>query len=110
MAEKAYEIKFNDEAVDEDFYGDVESLTVDEHSTMASTMRMRLAITLDDSGVWDYLDDSRLEVFTRVSVRVGFIGGGGLAGELSSAVGGGRRRTGTSVRWLHHFGASDVGQ
>ena len=89
MAEKAYEIKFNDEAVDEDFYGDVESLTVEENSTMASTMRMRLAITLDDSGVWDYLDDSRLEVFTKVSVRVGFIGGGGLAGELSSAVGGG---------------------
>jgi len=25
MAEKAYEIAFNDEAVDEDFYGDVES-------------------------------------------------------------------------------------
>ena len=31
MAEKAYEIAFNDEAVDEDFYGDVESLTVEEN-------------------------------------------------------------------------------
>lgn len=89
MAEKAYEIAFNDEAVDEDFYGDVESLTVEENSTMASTMRMRLAITLDDNGVWDYLDDSRLEVFTKVSVRVGFTGGAGLAGALSSALGGG---------------------
>lgn len=89
MAEKAYEISFNDEAVDEDFYGDVESLTVEENSTMASTMRMRLALTLDDSGVWDYLDDSRLEVFTKVAVRVGFTGGAGLAGALSSALGGG---------------------
>ena len=89
MAEKAYEIAFNDEAVDEDFYGDVESLTVEENSTMASTMRLRLAITLDDNGVWDYLDDSRLEVFTKVSVRIGFTGGAGLAGELSSALGGG---------------------
>ena len=89
MAEKAYEISFNDEAVDEDFYGDVESLMVEENSTMASTMRMRLAITLDDNGVWDYLDDSRLEVFTKVAVRVGFTGGAGLAGALSSALGGG---------------------
>ena len=40
MAEKAYEISFNDEAVDEDFYGDVESLTVEEHTTQASTMRL----------------------------------------------------------------------
>lgn len=89
MAEKAYEIAFNDEAVDEDFYGDVESLTVEENSTMASTMRLRLAITLDDQGVWDYLDDSRLEVFTKVAVRIGFTGGAGLAGALSSALGGG---------------------
>ena len=43
---------------------------------MASTMRLRLAITLDDNGVWDYLDDARLEVFTKVAVRVGFTGGG----------------------------------
>jgi phage protein D len=89
MAEKAYEIAFNDEAVDEDFYGDVESLTVEENSTMAGTMRLRLALTLDDNGVWDYLDDSRLEVFTKVAVRVGFTGGAGLAGALSSAIGGG---------------------
>ena len=89
MAEKAYEISFNDEAVDEDFYGDVESLTVEESCTMASTMRLRLAITLDDNGVWDYLDDGRLEVFTKVSVRVGFTGAAGLAGALSSALGGG---------------------
>lgn len=89
MAEKAYEISFNDEAVDEDFYGDVESLTVEENSTVASTMRMRLALTVDDTGVWDYLDDSRLEVFTKVAVRIGFTGGAGLAGALSSALGGG---------------------
>src|ERR1700752_4595292 len=89
MAEKAYEISFNDEAVDEDFYGDVECLIVEENTTVAGTMRLRLALTLDDNGVWDYLDDARLDVFTKVSVRVGFTGGGGLAGALSSALGGG---------------------
>jgi phage protein D len=87
MADKAYEIAFNDETVDEDFYGDVESLIVEENLTQASTMRLRLAITLDDNGVWDYLDDGRLEVFTKVSVRIGFTGGGGLAGALSGALG-----------------------
>src|SRR5215813_8465251 len=87
MAEKAYEIAFNDDPVDEDFYGDVESLTVEENLTQASTMRLRLAITLDDNGVWDYLDDARFEVFTKVSVRIGFTGGGGLAGALSGVFG-----------------------
>lgn len=89
MAEKAYEIAFNDEPVDEDFYGDVESLTVEENLTIAATMRLRLAITLDDNGVWSYLDDARLDVFTKVSVRIGFTGGGGLAGALSGALGAG---------------------
>ena len=87
MAEKAYEIAFNDEAVDEDFYGDVESLTVEENLTAANTMRLRLVITLDDNGVWNYLDDARLEIFTKVSVRIGFTGGGGLAGALGAAAG-----------------------
>ena len=87
MAEKAYEIAFNDEPVDEDFYGDVESLTVEENLTIANTMRMRLAITLDDNGVWSRLDDARFDLFTKVSVRIGFTGGGGLAGALSGALG-----------------------
>jgi phage protein D len=87
MADKAYEIAFNDEAVDEDFYGDVESLTVEESLSQASSMKLRLALTLDDNGVWDYLDDTRLDVFTKVSVRIGFTGGGGLAGALSGALG-----------------------
>ena len=87
MADKAYEIAFNDETVDEAFYGDVESLTVEESLTQASTMRLRVALTLDDNGVWDYLDDARFELFTKVSVRIGFMGGGGLAGALSGALG-----------------------
>src|SRR5262249_32294290 len=35
MADKAYQIAFDDEAVDEDFYGDVESLTVEENTATA---------------------------------------------------------------------------
>ncbi len=87
MAEKAYEISFNDEPVEDDFYGDVVALTVEENVALANTMRLRLAISLDDTGVWSHLDDSRFEVFTKVSVRLGFTGGGGLAGALSGALG-----------------------
>jgi phage protein D len=87
MAEKAYEIAFNDEPVEDSFYGDVESLTVEENVMIANTMRLRLAITLDDSGVWSHLDDERFGVFTKVSVRIGFMGGGGMAGSISSAAG-----------------------
>jgi phage protein D len=94
MANKAYEISFNDEPVDEDFYGDVVSLTVEENVALAGTMRMRIGLTQDDNGAWNYLDDSRLEMFTRVSVRIGFTGGGGLAGALSSALGGGQGNDG----------------
>ena len=88
MAEKAYEIAFNDEAVEEDFYGDVVSLTVEENVPVANTMRLRLAISLDENGVWSYLEDDRLAIFTKVSVRIGFTGGGGLAGALGDALGG----------------------
>ena len=88
MANKAYEISFNDEPVDDDFYGDVVSLTVEENVALASTMRLRIALTQDNNGAWNYLDDSRLEMFTKVSVRIGFTGGGGLAGALSGALGG----------------------
>lgn len=88
MANKAYEISFNDEPVDEDFYGDVVSLTVEESVALAGTMRMRIQLTQDNNGAWNYLDDSRLEMFTKVSVRIGFTGGGGLAGALSGALGG----------------------
>src|ERR1039457_5298303 len=86
MADKAYEIAFNGTAVDEDFYGDVVTLKVEESVTMASTLQFQLTIMQDDQGAWDYLEDSRLAPFTKVSVRFGFTSGGGLAGALGAAV------------------------
>lgn len=86
MADKAYEIAFDGTAVDEDFYGDVVMLKVEESVTMASTLQFQLTIKQDDQGAWDYLEDSRLAPFTKVSVRVGFTSAGGLAGALGAAV------------------------
>jgi phage protein D len=89
MADKAYQIAFDEEAVDEDFYGDVESLTVEENTDTASVLHLRLRLMLQDDGSWDYLDDERLALFKKVAVRVGFTGGQGLAGALGGLLGGG---------------------
>src|SRR5262245_27386526 len=88
MADKAYQIAFDGEAVDEDFYGDVEALTVEENTAAAGLLTLRLRLTLRDDGSWNYLDDDRLALFRRVGVRVGFTGGAGLAGALGGLAGG----------------------
>jgi phage protein D len=87
MADQAYQIAFDDEAVDEEFYADVVSLTVEENTATASTFRLQLATSLQDNGSWAYLEDDRLALFTKVSIRIGFTGGGGLAGALGGALG-----------------------
>lgn len=89
MADQAYQIAFEGEAVDEAFYAGVVSLTVEENTAAASTLEMRLATRLKDDGSWELLDDPRFELFTRISVKVGFSGGQGLAGALGAIAGGG---------------------
>lgn len=87
MADKAYQIAFKGEAVDEQFYGDVVTLTVEETTVSANTFQLRLALVLQDDGTWTYLDDDRLALFTTVSIQIGFMSGGGLAGALGSLAG-----------------------
>jgi phage protein D len=92
MAARAYQIAFNGTAVDEGFYGDVVSLKVEENSYMASTFQLQLAIKPTDVGLWTHIDDDELALFNKISIRIGFTGGSGLAGTLSavtSALGGG---------------------
>jgi phage protein D len=89
MANKAYEVSFNDEAVETSFYNDVVSLAVDENVSMASTAQLRLNVRKGDDGTWTWLEDDRFGLFKKFSVRIGFMGGGGLAGALSGAGGGG---------------------
>jgi phage protein D len=89
MAEKAYQVTFGDEAADETFYGDVVELTIEENTATAGTIRLRLAATLQEDGTWSYLDDDRLSLFSKVSVKVGFTGGAGLAGALGGLTGAG---------------------
>jgi phage protein D len=92
MSDQAYQIGFAGAAVDQDFYADVLSLRVEESVASGSSFQLQLATQVDDNGVWRYLDDDRFALFTKVSIKIGFTGGGGLAGALGalgSALGGG---------------------
>src|SRR5882762_9000914 len=84
MAQTAFQLAFSDQPVDTEFYGDIVSLQVEENSASANTLRLKLATRLDDQGMWIYLDDDRFALFTRMSFKLGFTGGGGLAGALGS--------------------------
>src|SRR2546423_15283759 len=88
MANKAYQIAFDDEAADEDFYGDIVLLTVEENTTTASTFHLQLKTVHQDDGSWAYLDDEQLSLFTKVSIMIGFTSGGGLAGALGGLTSG----------------------
>ncbi len=87
MPDTAYLIAFDDEAVEEEFYDDVVSLTVDENTATGTSFRLQLATTLQDDGSWMYLEDARLALFTRVSIQIGFSGGSGLTGALGDSLG-----------------------
>jgi phage protein D len=89
MATKAYQIAFDGTAVDNDFYGDVVSLTVEESNATPGTFHLQLTSRMQDDGSWGYLDDDRLALYNKVSIKVGFTGGGGIAGAITSLFGGG---------------------
>jgi phage protein D len=74
MARSAYQIELNDEPVDESFYGDIVSVAVDESATVASTAQLRVHLLMEASGAWTYLDDERLELFSKLAVKIGFAG------------------------------------
>jgi phage protein D len=92
MAEQAFQIAFGGTPVDGDFYRDIVLLQVEESTSITNTFRLQLATSLGDDGSWNYLDDDRLSLFNKVSIKVGFTGGAGLAGALGAlggAIGGG---------------------
>jgi hypothetical protein len=89
MASKAYQIAFDGNTVDDDFYGDVVSLIVEENTATSNTLQLQLRSRQQEDGSWGYLDDDRLALFNRVTVKIGFTGGGGLAAALGSLLGGG---------------------
>jgi phage protein D len=88
MARKSIQISFAGNPVEQAFYGDMVMLRVEENTGTANTFQLRIATKLATGGSWNYLDDSRFELFTAVSIKVGFTRGGGLAGALGAFAGG----------------------
>jgi hypothetical protein len=88
MADFAFQIFFDDEAAEDEFYADVIELTIDVRGDGAATATMRLATTVDDDGEWSYLDDERISLFAPIEIRLGYEEGEGLAGVLGGALGG----------------------
>lgn len=88
MADQSFQIELDDEAVDDDFYAAVISLTVSENTATASSLRLRLQIDLQDDGKWSYVEDERLGLFQKIKVSIGFDSGQGLAGALGGLTGG----------------------
>lgn len=88
MAEKSYRIELDGEAVDEDFYGTVLSLSAVENTGSAGSLRLRLRISLDSEGSWSLVDADRLALFGRIKVSIGFTSGNGLGGALQGLTGG----------------------
>src|SRR5215467_6284255 len=88
MAQKAFQIVFDGVPVEQDFYGDIISLQVEECTSVANTFRLQLATKLADDGTWSYLDDDRLGLFVKVSIKIGFAGVRGFTGALDGSDGG----------------------
>ncbi len=88
MADKSYRIELGGEAVPDDFYGSVLSLTATESTASAGALRLRLRIDLDDNGVWRLVEDERFDLFQTIKVSIGFSAGKGLAGALQGLTGG----------------------
>jgi hypothetical protein len=87
MAQRAYQIAFGGTPAEQDLYGDVLMLRIEESISLASTFELQLATKRSDTGVWDYLDDARLALLAKVSIKVGFTGSGGLSAALGASVG-----------------------
>lgn len=90
MADKAYSLTFDGNPADDALYGDVRELEIDERLYSATTCRLRIGLTKQPGGDWNYPGDDRFSLFTNLGVSVGFkgsavtdvfgnsIGGGGL--------------------------------
>jgi phage protein D len=89
MADFAYQILFDGEPAEDEFYADLVELTIDVRSADAATATMRLATSLDDDGEWLHLNDESLALFSRIEIKLGYLEGEGLAGALGGALGGG---------------------
>jgi hypothetical protein len=88
MPDKAYSLTFDSNPADDALYGDVRELEVDERLDSATTFRLRVGLTKQAGGDWNYPSDDRFSLFTNVGVSVGFAGSA-ETDAFGNAIGGG---------------------
>jgi hypothetical protein len=108
MATKAYQIAFGRTAVENDFYGDVVSLTVVESVAEPGTFNLQMVSRKQEDGSWGYLDDERFALFNKVTIKIGFTGGSGLLGTIGSLFGAGDSNDGLSTVFDGYVTAVDL--
>jgi phage protein D len=85
MAQKSFNLSFDGDDPDTEFYGNVLGLEIREDLAASTTCRITLATALQDDGTWAYLTNDSLALFTNLTVRLGFTDSEGLAGALGAA-------------------------
>jgi phage protein D len=108
MATKAYQIAFGGTAVENDFYGDVVSLTVEESVAAPGTFNLQMVSRKQEDGSWGYLDDERFALYNKVTIKIGFTGGGGLFGAIGSLFGASNSNDGLSTVFDGYVTAIDL--
>lgn len=53
-----------------DLFADLLEMEVEEDHRMAGAFRIRVSIHREDQGTWTYLDDERLQLWTKVEIKV----------------------------------------
>jgi len=71
MEAENFSIKIDGEEVD-DLYQDLLNFEVDLDDSLAAMFSMKIAITQDVDGIWNYLDDTRLQPWKQVTITAGF--------------------------------------
>lgn len=94
MSGASYQISLGGKPVEDQFYGDVVSLAVEESASAAGSFTLQLVSRLQDDGSWGYLDDPNMTLFNPVSISIGFQPPGGIVGALENLLGGASGDTG----------------
>jgi len=70
VPDRSFEIFIDDSPADDDVYGALQELEIEESVSGPSTFRLRLAMNKDASGVWPLTGDDRFALFTKLAATL----------------------------------------
>jgi phage protein D len=75
MPERFYQLFFDDEAAEDDFYPNVIEVEVTDYADEADSFRLKLRLRLGENGEWTDADYEQLALFSKVRIEAGFRAG-----------------------------------